>query len=125
VKKKRAFTKHNVTRRPMAKRVTVWLAMRQLVRFDMATLVMTAVDPERSPAERSVADFTYRLVAAGYLRKQRVVNGLRGGSFMYQLVRDTGPLPPLTRRNGDVFDQNEKRLYPLPTKEAARDQAAG
>jgi hypothetical protein len=122
VTRKRAFAKHNVTRRPMAKRVTVWLAMRQLIRFDMPTLVMTAVDPARSPAERSVKDFVYALVANGYLRVERVSNGLRGGAFMYQLLRDTGPLPPLTKRNGDVYDQNEKKLY---VKEAASDQAAG
>lgn len=116
VTRKRAFARHNVTRRPMAKRVTVWLAMRQLVRFDMATLVMTAADPKRSPAQRSVVDFVYRLVVAGYLRKQRASNGLRGGYCLYQLVRDTGPLPPLTRRNGDVFDQNQKQLYPHPRR---------
>lgn len=123
--RKRAFAKHTVTRRPMAKRVTVWLAMRQLGRFDMATLVMTAVDPKACPAQRSVVDFVYRLTAAGYLRKQRLAKGVRGGFCLYQLVRDTGPLPPLTRRNGECYDQNEGRVYHVDKQGGARDQAAG
>lgn len=105
---KRAFGHHNVTRRPDTdKRVTVWLAMRQLVRFDVATLVMTT-----EAAKRSVEDFVYAIAKAGYLRKQRVKSGpTRGSKFVWQLVRDTGPRCPITKGNGNVHDQNTDKVY--------------
>ena len=83
---KRAFGHHNVTRRPESttdKRVTVWLAMRQLVRFDVPTLVMTT-----EASKRSVVDYLYALGRAGYLRKQRVPTGagLKGCKVMWHLV---------------------------------------
>ena len=92
----------------MDMRVKVWLAMRQLVRFDVATLVMTTEE-----TQRSIADFLYRIARAGYARKQRVATGagIQGCKFVWHLVRDTGPLPPLTRRNGQVYDQNQKKCY--------------
>lgn len=104
---KRAFGHHHVTRRPADKRATVWLAMRQLLRFDIPTLVMTT-----EVANRTVKDFVYAIGRAGYLRNQRIATGTPSGSkFIWQLVRDTGPLPPLTRRNGNVYDQNTRKTY--------------
>lgn len=119
---KRAFGHHNVTRRPETdRRVTVWLAMRQLIRFDIPTLVMTT-----ETVHATTRDYTYRLQRAGYLRMQRVpVAGLHGSKFVYHLVRDTGPKAPITRKNGDVYDQNQNKTYsPKPAKGAADDEAS-
>jgi hypothetical protein len=110
----RAFGHHNVTRRPDTdKRVTVWLAMRQLIRFDVATMVMTTEAPKRR-----VSEFIYKLARAGYLRKQRVATGagVQGCKFIWHLARDTGPKAPITKRNGDVYDQNENKVYPALAK---------
>lgn len=118
-KRQRAFGHHTVTRKAMPKRVPVWLAMRQLVRFDIPTLIVTT-DAVRACVEV----FVYKLKAAGYLRQQRCSNPAgRGGSvYVYHLVRNTGPLPPITRRNGDVYDQNEKKVY---SPGAAKGEASG
>jgi hypothetical protein len=107
--RQRAFGHHHVTRRPETdRRVTIWLAMRQLIRFDIPTLVMTT-----ESAKSGIAVFVYKLSRAGYLRKQRIPTGkgLRGCKFIWQLVRDTGPKPPITRRNGNVRDQNTGKEY--------------
>ncbi len=103
----RAFGSHNVTRRPETdKRATVWLAMRQLVRFDVPTLVMTTELPLRS-----VSDYVHALKRVGYMRMQRA-KGVRGAHFHYHLVRDTGPKAPITRKKkGYVYDQNERKCY--------------
>ena len=108
--RQRAFGRHNVTTRPTPKRDTLWLAMRQMIRFDIPTLVMTT-----EANRRSAADFVYALAGAGYLRKQRIGNGagvVGGCRFMWQLVRDTGPKTPITKRDGSVVDQNEQKTYP-------------
>lgn len=105
----RAFGNHHVTRRPAEKRVMVWLAIRQLVRFDVPTLVMTT-----EIAKRTVVDYLYALGRTGYLRKQRVGHGpgIRSAKFMWHLVRDTGPKAPIWRRkHGQVYDPNERQCY--------------
>ncbi|MCU1282940.1 MAG: hypothetical protein JWM53_6486 [bacterium] len=104
----RAFGSHNVTRRPDTdKRVAVWLAMRQLVRFDVPTLVMTT-----DSAKATVQDFVRKLNRVGYLRRQREKGVRPGCNFIYQLVRNTGPKPPITRKKkGYVYDQNERKCY--------------
>jgi uncharacterized membrane protein len=105
----RAFGHHHVTRTPAEKRVTVWLAMRQLVRFDVSTLVMTT-----EVAKRTVVDYLYALGNAGYLRNQRVATGagIHGAKFMWHLVRDTGPKAPIWRKKHDqVYDPNNGKCY--------------
>ena len=107
--RQRAFGHHNVTRRPDTdKRVTIWLAMRQLRRFDIPTLIMTTEAPKRR-----VSEFVYKLSRAGYVRPQRIPSGkgIHGPKYVWQLLRDTGPKAPITRKNGQVYDQNERKCY--------------
>lgn len=107
---RRAFAHHCVTRSPAEKRVTVWLAIRQLVRFDVATLVMTT-----EVAKRTVADYLYALGNAGYLRCERVATGtgtVGGARFIWHLVRNTGPKAPIWRHAHDqVYDPNTRKCY--------------
>lgn len=112
-KRQRAFGHHNVTRRPDTdKRVKIWLAMRQLIRFDVPTLVMTTEAPKHR-----VTTFLYKLSRCGYVRKQRVA--VHGCAFVWQLVRDTGPKAPITRKNGNVYDQNTNKCYAPGGEEVA------
>lgn len=105
--RQRAFGHHDVRRRAAPKKTLVWLAMRQLLRFEIAELAMTTGVPYAT-----ARDFAYGLARVGYLRSQRVGRGeLTGGSkYVYQLVRNTGPKPPVVRA-ADVYDPNEDRAY--------------
>lgn len=87
----------------------VWQAMRMLRTFSVADLEVTA-EAGKSVAERYVR----ALSAAGFLRLVRPrVSGRAGSRNVWQLVRDTGPLPPIRRKDrSGVFDQNTQEAYP-------------
>lgn len=92
----------------------LWQALRILRTFTVADLLAVAelADSKR----KSVLGFLYPLRRTGYLRVRYV--GPRGEA-VFQLVRDTGPLPPaLVRNHTVVWDQNTATEYPVgyPTK---------
>ena len=87
-------------------RAKVWSSMRILTRFNTRELVITA-----EAKVNNVQDYIQRLRAAGYLRLVAPgVGGLRREA-VYQLVRNTGPLAPITRKTGYVYDPNEQKVY--------------
>lgn len=52
------------------------------------------------------------LTAAGYCRVSRDNRSGAAGSYrVYRLVRDSGPLRPLRRADGTVYDQNTKAVF--------------
>lgn len=97
-------------------RAKAWTSMRILVRFDTRQLVVTA-----EIRESNAKDYVARLRAAGYLRALKAAGG-NGRPGLYQLVRNSGPLAPITRKTGDVYDQNTKQVY---TPGAAKGEANG
>lgn len=54
----------------------------------------------------TVKSYVLRLAQAGYLRR---VGTERPAA--YQLVRDTGPQPPMLRRDGSVYDANRDVVF--------------
>ncbi|WP_283132507.1 hypothetical protein [Enterovibrio norvegicus] len=64
-------------------------------------------------------DYIRTLVKAGYIellpgsRRSRRLDTMK---YRYLLVRDTGRLAPIARKNG-CWDQNEQKLYPFETAE--------
>lgn len=92
---------------PMLDRV--WQSMRILRRFDTADLVATA-EAGRSGVEKYVR----ALGAAGFLRLiEARVNGRPGSRDQWALVRDTGPLAPIVRREKSrtVYDANTRATW--------------
>jgi hypothetical protein len=96
-----------VKRRPDTDmRARLWKAMRVIRRFDVGQL-MVATDATRTNAQ----DYVSKLVRAGFLRMAVKGNATARRMAIYQLVRDSGPLAPITRKTGDTFDQNTKTTY--------------
>lgn len=87
-------------------RTRMWRAMRMLRGFTVPDLEATA-EVRNSHA----AKYVRALVNGGYVRiRQAKRNGTAGGHAVYQLVRNTGPLPPRIGKHG-VQDPN---LDPAP-----------
>jgi hypothetical protein len=93
---------------PMLDRV--WTSMRIMRRFDSGELRATA-----EAGETAVAKFVKALAAAGYLRLiEPRVSGRPGSRDRWMLLRDTGPLAPIRRRDDSgVYDPNTKRVWNL------------
>lgn len=87
----------------------VWSAMRMLRSFSAGD-VAAVVEITSRESVRRYANF---LVRAGFLRVTR--HGLgRCPPASYQLIRDTGPLPPgLYKRHTVLYDFNTDTEYPL------------
>ena len=89
-------------------RALAWRSARILRRFTRPQLQTTVPTLEHANASK----YLRSLVAAGYLRvTQERVCGRPGSYRVYQLIRDTGPLCPLCRNNGQVYDQNNNQIY--------------
>ncbi len=98
-------------------RTKIWSAIRMLKKFDFDDL--ERVTEQSYPHVRR---YVRRLLAAGYLRLTAKVN--QAGHNEYRLVRDTGPLPPMPRRNtAQVFDANNGQTYAEDLGPTARDKA--
>lgn len=80
----------------------VWVVMRMAKCFDVGHLVgMTGLRRE------TVQTYLGRFVTAGYVEVVRPRDsGRSDGGGMYELVKDTGPLAPVFKRGGEVFDPN-------------------
>jgi hypothetical protein len=91
-------------------RAKLWQSMRVLLRFDIAQLVVTT-EAKRSNAQ----DYVSRLVASGYLRQAQKANPSARRGALYQLVRDTGPRAPITRKTGATYDPNNGETYHYAT----------
>ena len=81
----------------------VWQCMRVMRRFTRGQLMTTA-----EAGETAVQKYVRALADAGYLRLVAPrVNGRPGSQDEWQLVRDSGPQPPIRRKDGNgVFDPN-------------------
>lgn len=88
------------------KRAALWLAMRVLLRFDLAHLVTTT-----EATRTNCQDYLTRLCRAGFVRLVSKGNGPARRMAMYHLVRNSGPRAPITRRSGDVYDPNTDTIY--------------
>lgn len=92
-------------------RRTIWNAMRIKGKFsldDLAGAVLDGTETARTP-EKNISRYVYPLAAAGYLVEMK--RRQKGEPVRWYLVRNSGPLSPVLRNNGDVWDPNEERLY--------------
>lgn len=82
-------------------RNVIWQSMRKLRRFTAGDLEAVA-----EAGKGNVRRYVKELADAGYLRcVQPVQSGTPGGHAVWQLARDTGPVPPRISADG-VYDAN-------------------
>lgn len=94
----------------------LWRAMRLKGKFTIPALLELAVKDEKNPrcgAER----FIRMLERAGYLhrlaKRDPGTSPTSNGYVRWSLVRDTGELPPMPRRNGaELYDPNTGEVMP-------------
>lgn len=92
------------------KRQKMWNSMKMHRVFTRVDLIMTA-----EVTDSHAKDYLSALHKAGYVRfvvKVKAGQKSKGQMSRYCLLRDTGHLAPIIRKDG-VWDQNEQRFYPF------------
>ena len=90
-------------------RARAWRVMRNMGQrrecFDAADIAFSASEDHR--AADHLRPYLRALSVHGYLAGERG----HDGRVSYRMVRDTGPLSPILRRGGSIYDPNERREY--------------
>lgn len=96
-------------------RERAWTSMRILKTFTLAQLEATA-----EIGRVNLNQYVQALQRRGYLRiaceRQK---GYAGSWNHYRLIRNSGPLAPLARRDGTIFDPNTNQYFGEKTNERA------
>jgi hypothetical protein len=99
---------HTLNRNVPASRDRLWLTIRILRKFTLPQMCATAEVPYDN-ARRYIV----QLERTGFLRLvQDHISGKAGSFKVYALVRDSGPLAPLMRNDGTVYDRNSLTVFP-------------
>ena len=86
-------------------RQNMWMAMRILKRFDLATIWAASGTEEYPVARGEIKTYLLYLAKSGYLKKTG-----QGEKAVYVLVRYTGPKAPMIQRIKQVWDPNLKEV---------------
>lgn len=98
-------------------RALAWRAMRIKGKFGLEDLARACLDGSETARDpvNNLNRYVSALAATGYLvemKRRTPGTALTSpGKKRWLLSRDTGPKAPLRRDNGDVWDQNEERIY--------------
>lgn len=87
----------------------LWQAMRSQRVFTLPDLTASLIGADHAPTEETTRKYVQWLMRAGYLKvleKQR--QGVRPAK--YQLIKNTGPLPPEPKRRLTINDRNLDRV---------------
>lgn len=90
----------------------MWRSARMLKSFGAHDLAIHSTTPAVTVTDEAAQRFCQVLLKGGYLKVLRKANFKKAGKSMvrthaiYQLVRNTGPMPPVERRVTAVFDPN-------------------
>lgn len=90
----------------------MWRSARMLRSFGAHDLAIHSTTPSVTVTDEAAQKFCHVLLKGGYLKVLRKANFKRAGKSMvrthaiYQLVRNTGPMPPVERRVVAVWDPN-------------------
>lgn len=80
----------------------LWRVLRMVDAFEVSQVAGLA-----ELREQTVRTYLSRLIKAGYVVVLRPrESGTKDGGGLYRLERDTGPLAPIFKRGGEVFDPN-------------------
>jgi hypothetical protein len=99
---KGALIDPNLNPQHRSKRERLWQAMRQLRVFDSAQLATVTGQHQGAISRylKFLCDLEYLVILSGN------ASGKAGSWITYRLVHDTGPLAPMKRRDGSLYDPN-------------------
>ena len=89
-------------------RARAWWVLRKNKSMTVLDIQNTVCDGSEKSAESNLRRWLIKLVAAGILETSRVDDGkpTSNGSNLYRVVLDVGPIAPIVRNGGSVFDPN-------------------
>ncbi len=90
-----------------SKHSNMWLAMRMLVRFSAVDLAAHCSTGRVTVTREDAQAYCGVLLRHGYLKCLRKAAPDRGIEAVYQLIRNTGPKPPVLKRIRALFDPNQ------------------
>lgn len=100
-------------RRPRSAQDNLWQAARGLKSFQPSDLAIHATTEDIAVGTEEASAYCRFLLAGGYLRTVRKAEPLRKREATYQLIRDTGPRPPVERRVRAIHDPNSGLTVPI------------
>lgn len=103
---------HRVRPKPKTFIQRIWTSMRLRRRFTLDDIVTTVAMSGDTKAYGTVQRYIHALRKAGYVAtlslRTEPTRPTSNGCLLLSLVRDTGDLAPALRRDGSVFDRNER-----------------
>ncbi len=89
-------------------RARAWWVLRKNKSMTVLDIQNTVCNGSEKSAESNLRRWLIKLVAAGILKTTRVDDGklTSNGSNLYSVVVDVGPVAPIVRTDGTVFDPN-------------------
>jgi len=101
-------------------RARAWWVLRKNKHMTVLDIQNTVCDGAEKSAESNLRRWLIKLVAAGILEVSRVDDGkpTSNGLNLYTVVVDVGPVAPIVRNDGSVFDPNSGTLIVPPTTDA-------
>lgn len=104
---------------PPPVREAIWRGMRYSKRFTFEELAQVS-----GQSLESVKKYVLFLLRAKYLRLEHRANTTRPGDFnQYLLLKETGPLPPMPRNKGVLYDPNNHKEVAFEVEPNARERA--
>lgn len=88
----------------------MWTSIRVMRQFTLADIVTSLAATENAVDEAAAQKYCTSLLAAGYVKVTLKARPAQKRPAQYQLVRDTGPLPPHVKRMQVVIDANTDRV---------------
>lgn len=89
----------------------IWRSMRMLRKFSTVDVALHSSTPMTEVTESTVRSYCTMLLATGYLRVIQKADPVKGRKAIYQLVRNSGPKPPMIQRVKHVYDPNTGQVY--------------
>lgn len=92
----------------------IWEAVRKSRTFTATDIAALATSETMPISPKFVADYIKMLVQCDYVREQRGNARKPSGAARFQLLRDTGPLPPVRKRFRVIVDPNLGEIVHMP-----------
>ena len=105
-------TSNRKIRRTGGLRAKAWWVLRRNKSMTVLEIQNAICDGTERSAKSNLGRWLVKLVAVGVLETKKVNDGIltSNGSNLYTLVKDLGPIAPIVRGSGDVFDPNTQQI---------------
>jgi len=93
-------------------RAKAWWVLRRNKSMTVLEIQNAVCDGSERSAESNLRRWLIKLVAVGVLDSKKINDGIMtsNGSNLYTLIKDLGPVAPIVRGSGDVFDPNSQQI---------------